>query len=236
MRELPDQPNLDHLRRQARALHRAATAGDGDALRRLKAVSLRPTLAAAQLALAREHGYPSWARLKAEVERRQAGGPASYVIRPITSLDELTRVFDLLGARATPRINHEDRRFRELARRFPEDRSLMLALERPDRRIAGGLLACRRGPGVTLRAIDVEPGLARDELIGRLLATLEIEAKRLGADEVFEGGVGAGRSLYERRGYFGRNPMTRRLLPLPGRAREALLRRLANSRENQGRG
>ena len=89
---------------------------------------------------------------------------------------------------------------------------------------------------MTLRAIDVEPGLARDELIGRLLATLEIEAKRLGADEVFEGGVGADRSLYERRGYFGRNPMTRRLLPLPGRAREALLRRLANSREDQGRG
>jgi hypothetical protein len=90
MRELPDRPNLDQLRRQARALHREATAGDGDALRRLKAVSLRPTLAAAQLALAREHGYPSWARLKAEVERRRAGGPPGYVIRRITSLEELT--------------------------------------------------------------------------------------------------------------------------------------------------
>lgn len=70
----------------------------------------------------------------------------------------------------------------------------------------------------------------------RLLLTLEIEAKRLGADTIFEGGIGDDRSLYERRGYFGRSPMTRRLLPLPGRARELLLRSLATSGEGQGGG
>lgn len=42
------------------------------------------------------------------------------------------------------------------------------------------------------------------------------------------------RSLHERQGYARRNPMTRRLLPLPGRAREALLRRIANSAGGQG--
>lgn len=234
MRELPDRPDMDQLRRQARALHRAAAAGDGDALRRLQAVSLQPTLAAAQLALAREYGYPSWARLKTQVERRRASGPAGYVIRPVASLDELTRAFDFLGAQATPTITHEDRRFSELARRFPEDRSLMLIVENRHGRIVGGLLACRRGSGVTPRAIALEPGAPQDQLMTRLLQTLEIEARRLGVDEIFEGGVGDDRSLYERQGYVRRNPMTRRLLPLPGRAREALLRRIANSAGGQG--
>lgn len=234
MRGLPDRPDMDQLRRQARALHCAAAAGDGDALRRLQAVSLQPTLAAAQLALAREYGYPSWARLKAQVERRRASGPAGYVIRPVASLDELTRAFDFLGAQVMPTVTHDDRRFSELARRFPEDRSLMLVVEDRHGRIAGGLLACRRGSGVAPRTIGLERGAPREELMIRLLQTLEFEARRLGVDEIFEGGVGDDRSLYERQGYGRRNPMTRRLLPLPGRAREALLRRIANSAGGQG--
>ena len=49
MRLLPERPNLDQLRRQARELQRRS----------------KPlTLSAAQLALAREYGFPSWARLK----------------------------------------------------------------------------------------------------------------------------------------------------------------------------
>ena len=60
----------------------------------------------------------------------------------------------------------------------------------------------------------------------RLLQRVETGGVRLGASEVYEGGVGDLRHLYERHGYFGRNPMSKRLLPLPGRAREALLRKL----------
>jgi tetratricopeptide (TPR) repeat protein len=45
--------------------------GDADALRRINAVSDRLQLASAQLALAREYGFPSWRRLKSEVERRE---------------------------------------------------------------------------------------------------------------------------------------------------------------------
>jgi uncharacterized protein DUF5655 len=57
MRLLPQRPNLDQLRRQARELQRRS----------------KPlTLAAAQLALAREYGFPSWVRLKVEVDRRRA--------------------------------------------------------------------------------------------------------------------------------------------------------------------
>jgi len=61
MRRLPQRPDLDQLRRHARELQRRS----------------KPlTLSAAQLALARDYGFPSWARLKAEVERRRAPHPA----------------------------------------------------------------------------------------------------------------------------------------------------------------
>jgi hypothetical protein len=59
MATLPPRPNLDHLRRQARDLLRAARAGDAAAADRIRAVSGRPTLAAAQLAVAREYGFAS---------------------------------------------------------------------------------------------------------------------------------------------------------------------------------
>ena len=65
MSELPRRPDLDQLRRQARELLRAATAGDQQALARLHAHSERVTLSAAQLAVAREHGFQSWAGLRA---------------------------------------------------------------------------------------------------------------------------------------------------------------------------
>ena len=70
MRRLPDRPNLDQLRRQAKELLRAAKTGDKGALRRIRSSSKADTLAAAQLALARQYGFKSWASLKQEVERR----------------------------------------------------------------------------------------------------------------------------------------------------------------------
>ena len=70
MATLPSRPNLDHLRRQARDLLRAARAGDEAAVARMGTVSGRLTLAAAQLAVAREYGFASWARLAAEVQAR----------------------------------------------------------------------------------------------------------------------------------------------------------------------
>jgi ankyrin repeat protein len=70
MTTLPARPSLDHLRHEARNLLRAAQAGDTGAAGRIAAVSERLTLAAAQLAVARDYGFASWARLKTEVEAR----------------------------------------------------------------------------------------------------------------------------------------------------------------------
>jgi hypothetical protein len=71
MPDLPERADIDQLRRKARELLRAAVAGEPEALARLRAVSERPTLAAAQLATAREHGLPSWPALRSEVESRR---------------------------------------------------------------------------------------------------------------------------------------------------------------------
>ena len=72
MADLPVRPSLDHLRRQARDLLRAAQAGDTTAVGRIRAVSDALTLASAQLAVAREYGFASWPRLKDEVTARTA--------------------------------------------------------------------------------------------------------------------------------------------------------------------
>jgi hypothetical protein len=72
MSQLPARPDLDQLRRQARELHQAARDGDAPSLRRIGQAPGAVTLSAAQLALARDYGFASWPRLKAEVERRRA--------------------------------------------------------------------------------------------------------------------------------------------------------------------
>jgi hypothetical protein len=67
---LPDHPDAERLRRQARELQRAARAGNPDALARVEAHHPQPppaeavTLAAAQLVVAREYGFASWPRLR----------------------------------------------------------------------------------------------------------------------------------------------------------------------------
>ncbi len=75
MSVLPEHPDLDQARRQAKELLYAGQAGDAPALARLAAVSAPLTLAGAQLALARELGQPSWAALVREIEARNTSIP-----------------------------------------------------------------------------------------------------------------------------------------------------------------
>jgi uncharacterized protein len=67
---LPARIQLQHLRDQADSLLRDAGGGDQDALERIRAVSDTPTLADAELALAREYGFADWSLLELEVRRR----------------------------------------------------------------------------------------------------------------------------------------------------------------------
>src|ERR1700722_3617005 len=70
---LPERPDLDQLRRQAKELRDAARGGDPDAADRLarhrgSAPQDDVSLAAAQLVIARELGFGSWPQLKAAIE------------------------------------------------------------------------------------------------------------------------------------------------------------------------
>jgi ankyrin repeat protein len=79
---LPDRPSLEHLKKQARSLLRAAQAGEPAALQRFAALPAlaktplagsageRLALHDAQSVVAREHGFPSWNALRDEVEAR----------------------------------------------------------------------------------------------------------------------------------------------------------------------
>ncbi|HEX3590465.1 MAG TPA: ankyrin repeat domain-containing protein [Pseudonocardiaceae bacterium] len=72
---LPDRPDLNQLRRQAKELRDAARRGEPDAIERMArhhqtASHAAVSLAAAQLVIARELGVASWPRLKAAVEAR----------------------------------------------------------------------------------------------------------------------------------------------------------------------
>src|SRR5215470_10667378 len=83
MATLPAYPNLDQLRHQAKDLLRAARRGDERSVEAMRLVSGQLTLAAAQLAVARDYGYPSWRALKAEVGERGAdlAGKAAAFVR-----------------------------------------------------------------------------------------------------------------------------------------------------------
>jgi ankyrin repeat protein len=94
--------NLEQLRKQAKELTRAARAGDPQALERL--AGREPILARAQLVLAREHGYASWAALVAAAEAgadafvraatdgRRARAEAMLAARPEIERDRWARL------------------------------------------------------------------------------------------------------------------------------------------------
>jgi ankyrin repeat protein len=76
---LPSAPSLEQLRKRAKDLVRAHRAGDPDAGKRVEAAHPHPPealkLSDAQLVIAREHGFPSWPRLRAYAARVEAHGP-----------------------------------------------------------------------------------------------------------------------------------------------------------------
>ena len=105
MPRLPDNPSLDQLRIQAKALLKSILAGDASALETLAAAPpavdrlgkpLR--LADAQRALARSYGFASWPRLKSDVESR-SDWPALRDAIQVGDVDEVDRQL-----RAHPRL------------------------------------------------------------------------------------------------------------------------------------
>jgi len=98
MTDLPARPDLDQLRHQAKELLRAAQRGDPEAIARIDAVTGKMILSSAQLALAREYGFTSWAKLKLEVDRRD--------VLNSRDLSQLTRLLAEHPELATQNMQH----------------------------------------------------------------------------------------------------------------------------------
>jgi len=82
VKRLPEKPNLSHLKHQAKDLLKSHAARETDAAQRIREFHPRfghaadaeifaatLSLSDAQLAIAREYGYPSWPRLKRHIDR-----------------------------------------------------------------------------------------------------------------------------------------------------------------------
>ena len=86
-RVLPDRPSLQQLRKQAKDLLHATHAGEAGAEARVRIGQsdhgARLTLARAQLAIAREYGFPSWPALVRHVEAIGGGLVRRPLIRPV---------------------------------------------------------------------------------------------------------------------------------------------------------
>ncbi len=186
MSRLPDRPDTDQLRRQARELHRAAAGGDTGALERLRQVSGKVTLSAAQLAVARDYGFPSWPRLKAAAERRRAeaaplspdapaGGaapPVSYPDFMTTGADELIDAQYADRPQLRPVLDAVLAALPALGQVTVQARKTIVSLVGPRRTFAVVQATTKNRVDLGLRLDDAKPA-------GRLLAARDIGAANL---------------------------------------------------------
>jgi len=111
VKPLPPNPNFDHLRYQAKDLLNAHTVRDPGAAQRIREFHPRFNSASdaeifnaplklsdAQLAIAREHGFPSWARLKRRVEKPTSADDLNLPYRGRIEDVTFRRALDLLDA------------------------------------------------------------------------------------------------------------------------------------------
>ena len=147
-RDLPPNPNLEHLKKQAKALL--------DMLRQQKADA---TLVDAQHALAREYGFPSWPKLKTHVEAIPAPLP------PIPDPGSRKSLFDRFTMATRRALFFARYESATLGRLSIRREHVLLGVIRTDGRASRDLW---KTTSVTLdeaRAAVVEPNEPRDEVI-----------------------------------------------------------------------
>lgn len=111
VRPLPSNPNLDHLKYQAKDLlkgHAARNAGIAQRIREFhprfrnatdaEIFGVKLRLSDAQLAIARESGFPSWPRLKAHIEKPTLSGRLNLPHHERIEDAAFRRAVDLLDA------------------------------------------------------------------------------------------------------------------------------------------
>jgi hypothetical protein len=123
-RNLPDDPHLEHLRKQAKTLLKEVRAGDREAIAMANEFHPVQTLADAQLVVARSYGFLSWPRIVRHLElvdhysrsphRQSVGGPLDT---PEQRADEFLRLATLHYGQDDPA---RQRSARDLLDRFPD--------------------------------------------------------------------------------------------------------------------
>ncbi|HKF18871.1 MAG TPA: GNAT family N-acetyltransferase [Candidatus Dormibacteraeota bacterium] len=204
MRQLPSRPDLEQFRHKARELQRAAA----------PPINLN----AAQLAVARDYGFSSWAKLKTEVLRRRAAASA-VTVRPVASADELIRTEQVIASEFPPRRSAPSHGLEVLKR---GSGPIVIAAScfwlRPAARFSGEPSPLRIGDAVKLNAIALKPDWRGLGIGRRLMEAVEAEARRLGARSIYLGGANTeNRAFYWRLGCGGRKSLMQKGLPLAGR-------------------
>jgi hypothetical protein len=111
VKRLPSNPNLDHLKYQAKDLLKGLAARDRAVAQRIREFlpgcsgatdtaifNAVLTLARAQLVIAREHGFPSWTQLKAHVEKPNRSNDLNLAHHERIEDAAFRRAVDLLDA------------------------------------------------------------------------------------------------------------------------------------------
>lgn len=113
--DLPDRASLEYLKKLAK-----------ERLRQMRRANPRARLSAAQLAVARDHGFPSWQGLKAEVDRRRS--PALEAFFVACASGDLAALRDMLdrNPRLTRERNAEGATGLHVALRHPDAVRLLL--------------------------------------------------------------------------------------------------------------
>ncbi|WP_406049913.1 ankyrin repeat domain-containing protein [Kribbella sp. NBC_00889] len=123
-RNLPNDPHLDHLRKQAKTLLKQVRAGDDEAVALADEFHPVQSLADAQLVIARSYGFPSWPRIVRHLElvdqysrsphRQSIGGPLDT---PEQRAEEFLRLATLHYGQDDPA---RQRSAEQLLEQFPE--------------------------------------------------------------------------------------------------------------------
>jgi len=200
-RELPENPNTEHLKKQAKAL-----------LREWHDTGARPgaKLAEAQHEIAREYGFPSWPKLQAHVARVARGVEAGELLTRAIRAQDASEV-----ARVIERHPELKARLNEPMAGYGEGmQALLAAVQRTDRKTIDVLLAA--GADVNARAQWWAGGIGVLDECGPDLAPFLIErgarldarsAARLGMIDVLRGLVAADPAVVHARGHNGQTPL-----------------------------
>jgi ankyrin repeat protein len=208
-RNLPERPNLEHLKKQAKDLLHDFEQRDPEALQRLSA-SAHPQLADALHAIAQEYGFPAWPRLKEHVQS---------LARSTDPVEALTAA---VQSNAAARLSQLLERYPALKSRINEpmvkdgrgDPPLIGAVQRSNREMIDVLL--RAGANINARGqwwaggwgvLDDSAAELVPFLIERGAIVDAHAAARLGMFDQLQELVAADPSLVQARGANGQTPL-----------------------------